>query len=104
MAISQLQQVNVSAASTYTEYSIVVPPGAMNVTLQLRPSATPSKIYWYMASNNPSHGTEANLPATYGTIPAGASRTISGKLGGQTIYFQVDGADQVLEMDYHADN
>ena len=46
----------------------------------------------------------AGLPAVYGTIPAGVSRTIDGVLGGQTIYFQTPGTGQVLEVDYYADN
>src|SRR5882672_1440516 len=101
MGISQLQQTNVSAPAAYTEYSVAVPPGAIEVTLQLRPSAGPAKLFWYMASNNLSPGSEANLPATYGTVPAGSSRSILGKPGGQIIYFQTDGTDQVLEMDFH---
>src|SRR4051812_14579802 len=103
MAVSQILQVNVSAPSIYTEYSIAIPPGAIEITLQLRPSGVAANVFWYMAPNTPAPGSAANLPATYGTIPAGSSRTILGKLGGQTLYFQLDGASQVLEMDYHAD-
>jgi hypothetical protein len=103
MSINQLLQSNVAAASAYTEYSIAIPPGAIEITLQVRPSGTPATLFWYMATNNPAPGSAANLPATYGTIPAGSSRTILGKLGGQTLYFQVDQGSQVLEMDYHAD-
>ena len=43
------------------------------------------------------------LPAVYNTIPAGASRTIFGVLGGQSVYFQTPGTSQVLEVDYYAD-
>lgn len=100
MAISRLQQQNVSAAAAYTEYSLAVPTAANGLTLALRSSAT---LFWYMTSNNPSPGTSANLPAVYGTIPPGASRTIDAKLGGQTIYFQVNTAAQVLEVDYYGD-
>src|SRR4051794_39059379 len=104
MGVSQLQQLNVSAPAAYTEYSVEVPPGAIEVTLQLRPSATPANLYWYMTNNTPTRESPATLPAPYAPPPAGSSRSISGKLGGQTIYFQVDGTDQVLEMDFHADN
>jgi hypothetical protein len=102
--ISQLLQQNIAAAAAYTEYTLAVPPGAMELTLQLRPGFTAANLFWYMSSNNPTPGSAANLPATYATIPPGSSRTISGKLGGQTIYFQVDQSTQVLEFDYHADN
>ena len=105
MAVNQLLQINTSAPAAYTEYTLAVPPGAMEVTLQLRPSANPTNLFWYMAaSGSASPGSAGNLPATYATIPPGASRTIVGKLGGQTIFFQVDQSNQVLEFDYHADN
>lgn len=105
MGVSQLQQQNVSAASAYTEYSLAIPPGAIEITLQLRPSGTPANLYWYMApSGSLAPGTSGNLPSVYNTIPAGSSRSIMGKLGGQTLYFQVDQSSQVLEFDYHADN
>jgi hypothetical protein len=105
MGYSQLQQQNVSAAAAYTEYSIVVPAMSKQVTLSLRPSATPANIFWYTApSGSSSPGSSANLPALYGTIPIGSNRTIFGVLGGQTIYFQVDQSGQTLEADYYADN
>lgn len=104
MGISQIVQSNVSAPAAYTEYSLTVPPGAIEITLQLRPSGTPANLFWYMApSGSSSPGSSSNLPATYGTVPAGSSRSILGKLGGQVIYFQVDQSNQVLEFDYHAD-
>ena len=104
MAINQIQQVNTPAASAYTEYSVAIPPGAIEITFQLRPNATPANVFWYMApSGSVSPGSVGNLPAAYTTIPAGSSRSILGKLGGQTIYFQVDQGGQVLELDYHAD-
>ena len=101
MAILQLQQQNVSAAAAYTEYSVAIPPAVNEVTLALRGNV--AALFWYMASHNPSPGSAANLPTVYGTIPAGASRTIRGKLGGQTIYFQTDTAAQTLEVDYYGD-
>jgi hypothetical protein len=112
MAVAQLQQQNVAAAAAYTEYSIKVPPGAIQLTLQLRPggssgSASAANLFWYMAPTNGSTpGSSSNLPQspnTYNTLPIANSRTISGKLGGQTIYFQVDQASQLLEVDYFSD-
>jgi hypothetical protein len=103
MSILQLQQQNVAAPSAFTEYSVVI-ARINEVTLQLRANDT---LYWYMApSGSPSPGTSANLPAVYNTIATGASRTIRGQLGGQTIYFQVatSQAGQVLEVDYYGDN
>jgi len=103
MGILQLQQQNIAAAAAYTEYSFNVPPSATELTLSLRSGNTP--LFWYMAaSGSASPGTAANLPTTYNTIPAAASRTIRGRLGGQTIYFQTPGTNQVLEVDYYADN
>jgi hypothetical protein len=102
MGISQLQQQNVPATAAYTEYSVVIPPQVKQPTFSLRSGNQP--VYWYMApSGSPSPGSSANLPAVYNTIPAGASRTIFGVLGGQTVYFQTPGTNQVLEVDYYAD-
>src|SRR5215831_15241607 len=104
MGVQQIQQQNISAPVAYTEYSLAIPPGAIEVTLQLRPTGTPANLFWYMApSGSSAPGSSANLPATYNTIPAGSSRIITNKLGGQTIYFQVDQSGQTLEFDYHAD-
>jgi hypothetical protein len=103
MGILQLQQQNISAPAAFTEGSVVIPRNN-EVTLQLRASDT---LYWYMApSGSPAPGSSANLPAIYNTIPPGASRTIRGQLGNQTIYFQVATSQpgQVLEVDYYGDN
>lgn len=103
MGLLQLQQQNISAPTAYTEYSVAIPPRVNEVTLSLRINDT---LYWYMTSTPNGTNNTAGLPATYGTIPAGASRTIRGMLGGQTIYFQVatSQGSQVLEVDYYADN
>jgi len=104
MGVLQLQQQNVSAPSSYTEYTLAIPPGVNAPTIAIRPSGTPANIFWYMApSGSGSPGSAGNLPAVYGTIPPNSSRTISGKVGGQIIYFQVDQATQVLEVDYYGD-
>jgi hypothetical protein len=104
MAIQQLQQQNVSAPAIYTEYSIAIPPAVADFTIALRPSGTPGNIFWYTTpSGSVSPGSVGNLPAVYGTVPANSSRTIFGKRGGQTIYFQVDQTNQVLEADYYGD-
>jgi hypothetical protein len=112
MGLSQLQQKNVAAASAYTEYSFAVPPGIMQLTLILRPggstgSAAPTNLFWYMVTTNGSTpGSSSNLPQspnTYNTIPLQNDRTINGKLGGQTIYFQMDQASQLPEVDYFSD-
>jgi len=113
MGVSQLQQKNVAAATAYTEYSVAIPTGAMKPTFVLRPggstgSATPANLFWYMVTTNGSTpGSSSNLPQspnTYNTIPLQENRTIDGKLGGQTVYFQVDQANQLLEVDYFSDN
>jgi hypothetical protein len=104
MAFLQLQQQNVAAASAFAEVSAAIPPRVNEVTVQLRAADT---LYWYMApSGSVSPGSAANLPALYNTIAPGASRTIRGQLGGQTIYFQVATAQagQVIEVDYYGDN
>lgn len=101
MAISQLQQQNIAAASAFTEYSVKIPPKAKQVTLNVRSGSQP--VYWYTASSPNSTNNLAGLPTVYGTVPAGASRTIFGVLGGQSIYFQTPGTTQVLEVDYYAD-
>ena len=99
MSLLQLQQQNVTAAAAYTEYTFAIPPRVNEVTLNLRSGTQP--IFWYTApSGSASPGTSGNLPATYGTIPAGASRTIRGMLGGQTVYFQTPGTNQVLKSLY----
>jgi hypothetical protein len=108
MAVAQLQQQNVAAAAAYTEYSLVVPAGVMQLNLQLRltgstGSATPANLFWYMASSPNVGHNAAGLPTKYNTIPVANSRSISGKLGGQTIYFQVDQTNQLLEVDYFSD-
>jgi hypothetical protein len=106
MGLQQLQQKNVSAAAIYTEYSVVIPPSVMNLTIALRPSGTPANIFWYMATTNGSNpGSASNLPTTYNTIPASSGGiTKLGKFGGQTIYFQVDQTNQTIEVDYYGDN
>ena len=113
MGVSQLQQQNLPAVAAYTEYSVKIPPGAMKPTLVLRPggstgTAAPANLFWYMVTTNGNTpGASSNLPQspnTYNTIPLQLNRTIDGKLGGQTIYFQVDQASQILEVDYFADN
>ena len=113
MGVSQLQQKNIAAPVAYTEYQIPVPPGAIALTLNLRPggstgSAAPANVFWYMTTTNGSTpGSATNLPQspnTYNTIPVVSSRTINSKLGGQVIYFQVDQADQIMEVDYFSDN
>ena len=101
MSMSQLQQQNVPAAAAYTEYSVKVPPQSKQPTFSLRSGNQP--VYWYMASSPNATNNLAGLPAVYNTIPAGASRTIFGVLGGQTVYFQTPGTNQVLEVDYYAD-
>ena len=102
MSILKLQQQNVAAAAAYTEYSFTIPPRIVELTLSLRAGNQP--IFWYTsASGSASPGTAANLPSVYGTIPAGASRTIRGVLGSQTIYFQTPGTNQTLEVDYYGD-
>ena len=103
MSILQLQQQNVAAPAAFTEYSVVIPPQVKEVTVQLRLTDT---LYWYgTASGSASPGTSANLPATYGTLQPGSSRTFR-VLGAQIIYFQVatSQAGQVLEVDYYGDN
>jgi hypothetical protein len=104
MGILQLQQQNVSAPTIYTEYQVAIPPRVNEVTISVRPSGSPANIFWYMTpSGSANPGNVGNLPATYNTIPANASRTIRGQLGGQIIYFQVDQANQVVEVDYYGD-
>lgn len=100
--VSQLQQQNVAAAAAYTQYSVTIPPQAKQVTLSLRSGNQP--VYWYMTSSPNATNNLAGLPTVYGTIPAAASRTIFGVLGGQIIYFQTPGTNQTLEIDYYADN
>src|SRR5206468_3475533 len=113
MGVSQLQQQNVAAPVAYTEYSVKIPPGAMKPTFILRPggstgSAAPANLFWYMVTTNGSTpGSSSNLPQspnTFNTFPVQSNRTIDGKLGGQTIFFQVDQANQLLEVDYYGDN
>lgn len=105
MAILQLQQQNITLTTQYTEYSFKVPPRVNEVTLQLRGQS--AQLFWYVATTNGSTpGSSSNLPQspnTYGTIPAGSSKTVRGQLGGQTVYVQTDTAAQVLEVDYYAD-
>lgn len=109
MGILQLQQQNIAAAAAYTEYSLKVPPSVSGLTLVLRPggstgNASPANLFWYMASSPNGTNNAAGLPATYNTIPLQMNRTIADRLGGQTIYFQVDQANQILEVDYFGDN
>lgn len=99
--MSQLQQQNAPAAAAYTEYSVKIPPQAKQVTFNLRSGNQP--VFWYMASSPNASNNAGGLPTTYNTIPAGASRTIAGVLGGQAVYFQTPGTNQVLELDYYAD-
>lgn len=107
MGILQIQQQNIAAASAYTEYSFKVPPRVNELTIQLRLNDT---LFWYMTPTTGANpGASSNLPqspAPYNTLPTGASRTVRGLLGGQTIYFQVQTsqAGQVLEIDYYGDN
>lgn len=108
MAILKLQQQNIAAAAAYTEYSVAIPPRATELTLALRPggssgAATPANLFWYTASHPNAGNIAADLPSVYNTIPLQSSRTIRGLVGGQTIYFQTDQADQLLEVDYYAD-
>lgn len=102
MAMSQLNQLNVPAAAAYTEYSAAIPPQAKQVTVNLRSGSQP--VFWYTASSPNATNNVAGLPSTYNTIPAGASRTIFGVLGGQKFYFQTPGTNQVLEVDWYADS
>jgi hypothetical protein len=101
MSMSQLQQQNVPAAAAYTEYSVKIPPQSKQPTFNLRSGNQP--IFWYMTSSPNATNNLAGLPTVYNTIPAGASRTIFGVLGGQIAYFQTPGTNQVLEVDYYAD-
>jgi hypothetical protein len=103
MSVLQLQQQNIAAPAAFTEYSVVIPPGIKQVTLQLHVNDT---LYWYTSpSGSASPGSAANLPAVYNTLPPGGSRTFPG-IGAQTIYFQVatSQAGQALEVDYYGDN
>lgn len=103
MSVLQLQQQNVPALAAFTEYSVAIPPGIKQVTLQLH---LPDTAYLYTApSGSTSPGSSANLPAVYNTLPSGASRTFPG-IGAQTIYFQVatTQAGHALEVDYYGDN
>lgn len=109
MGVLQLQQQNVAAVAAYTEYSFKIPPGANAITVVLRQggstgSASAANVFWYMASSPNGTNNAAGLPATFNTIPLQSNRTFGNKLGGQTVYFQVDQANQVLEVDYYGDN
>lgn len=101
MSISQLQQQNVAAAAAYTEYSVKIPTQSKQVTFNVRSGSQP--VFWYTASSPNATNNVAGLPAVYNTIPAGASRTIFGVFGGQSVFFQTSGTNQVLEVDYYAD-
>lgn len=109
MGILQLQQQNIPAAAAYTEYSITLPPSVNTPTIVLRPggstgSAIPANVFWYMTSSPNGTNNAAGLPAIFNTIPLQMNRTVPGRLGGQKIYFQVDQANQILEVDYFGDN
>lgn len=104
MGILQPQQQNITAPAAYTEYSVKLPARANQPTFSLRVSDT---IFWYTApSGSVSPGNSSNLPAVYGTIPAGQTRTFNNGVGACTIYFQVASTNpgQVLEVDYNGDN
>jgi hypothetical protein len=103
MSILKLQQQNVAAPTAFTEYSLAIPPGIKEVTLNLRLADV---LYIYAATTNGSNpGSSSNLPTVYSTLAAGASRTFH-ILGAQTIYFQVGTSQstQTLEIDYYGDN
>ena len=107
MSILKLLQQNVTITAAYTEVAVVIPAGlggrVNEVTLALRPAATPGNLFWYTVSTANATNNAAGLPATYGTIPVGSTRTIRGALGAQTIYVQSDQPNQKLELDYYAD-
>jgi hypothetical protein len=108
MGVLQLQQQNVAAAAAYTEYSFKVPPNAMQFTMILRPggstgSASPANVFWYLASSPNGTNNSAGLPTVFNAVPLQNSPTHNSRLGRQTVYFQVDQPNQIVELDYNSD-
>lgn len=62
------------------EYSVAIPPGALDVQIALQDATHTMKVYTAGVGNSGS-------PANYWLIEAGQVLSIRSKLGGQTLYF-----------------
>src|SRR5579859_4942155 len=97
MSIQQFTGLNVALTTAGNEYSLVIPPGAMDVQLKLRDATKTLKIYGVSVGNGGS-------PANYITLAAGQVLSFRTKQGGQTIYVMPADNTQVLEACYFIDN
>jgi hypothetical protein len=82
-------------ATAGNEYSVTIPPQALDVHIKMRDATSKLKIYTTSVGNT--------TPSNYYTVNAGATLEFRTKLGGQTIYLQSDGTSVVAEVSYVID-
>ena len=95
MSQRQLVLQNVSMSTSGHEYSVTIPPGAINVHIKLR-DATNSMIVYTTSVGN-------TTPSVYYTVDPGTEYRMDTKMDGQIIYMQGSAASVVAEVGYFLD-
>ena len=96
MAVQQLVGANVAMTTATNEYSIAIPPGAINLQLKCRDLVNAIKVYTVSVGNGGS-------PANFYTINPNSTLSFFSKAGGQTLYLMSTASAIVLEASYLID-
>lgn len=94
--ILQFQALDLAMGTSGNEYALVIPPGALDVHIQLRDTTNTVKLYTVGVGNQGS-------PSNYFTLNPGKSLELRSRLGGQTIYAMPSANTTVLEACWIAD-
>lgn len=86
--MQKIVQTHVNITNADTEYSVIIPVGATDITFKLRDVGADLKYYFVAGA------------AEYITLMAGAAQTLKGAFRGLTIYFQSPTTLQVVELEY----
>lgn len=95
MSQRQLTIQNVSMGTGGNEYSVTVPPGAINVHIKLRDTTNPLKVYTTSVGNT--------LPTTYFTVDPDTEFRMETKMDNQVVYLQCTASSVVAEVSYFLD-
>lgn len=79
------------------EYSVSIPPNAVNVKIKARDTTNTIKVYTVSVGNGGS-------PANYVTIPANMIVDLRGMFGAQILYLMPSANTMVAEIFYIANN
>lgn len=96
MALLQFVGVNVALTTANNEYTLVLPPGAINLQLKMSDATHTAQIYTVSVGN-------AGTPANSFTIGANQIISFVTRSGGQTLYVMPNTSNTVLQGAYYLD-